>query len=184
MVGCGPSSIQHGTTFCETCGLRNGSSRLSRTSAWRSKASPPSNARHAWIATTFFSSSPQAYLSLGLSWKASERIRRPVLFGSNGYAEVSYEIDASHDGHGIVVEVEAGRGARGNATYRDIIRTSLIVEPLYLVRLLPVACRHDSDGREVTVRAYKEYADPRVSTLRQPATPTAFSRSTASWLLQ
>jgi threonine dehydrogenase-like Zn-dependent dehydrogenase len=27
--------------------------------------------------------------------KASERIRRPVLFGSNGHAEVSYEIDAS-----------------------------------------------------------------------------------------
>ncbi len=32
-----------------------------------------------------------------------------MLFGSNGHAEVSYEIDAFHDGHGIVVEVEACR---------------------------------------------------------------------------
>jgi hypothetical protein len=91
--------------------------------------------------------------------KASERIRRPVLFGSNGWAAVSYEIDAFHDAHGIVVEVEAGRGARGNATYRDIIRTSLIVDAQYLVLLLPVAYRHVSGGREVSVRAYKECAD-------------------------
>jgi hypothetical protein len=91
--------------------------------------------------------------------KASERIRRPVLFGSNGHAEVSYEIDAFHDAYGIVVEVEAGRGARGNATYRDIIRTSLIVDAQYLALLLPVAYRHISGGRDVTVRAYKECAD-------------------------
>jgi hypothetical protein len=91
--------------------------------------------------------------------KASERIKRPVLFGSNGHAAVSYEIDAFHDGFGIVVEVEAGRGARGNATYRDIIRTSLIVDAQYLALLLPVAYRHVSSGREVVVRAYKECAD-------------------------
>jgi hypothetical protein len=92
--------------------------------------------------------------------RASERIRRPVLFGSNGHAEVSYEIDAFHDPYGIVVEVEAGRGARGNATYRDIIRTSLIVDAQYLALLLPVAYRHVSSGREVSVQAYKEYRIP------------------------
>jgi hypothetical protein len=35
------------------------------------------------------------------------RIRRPVLYGSNWRAEVAYDIDAFHDDHGIVVEVEA-----------------------------------------------------------------------------
>jgi hypothetical protein len=50
-------------------------------------------------------------------------------------------------------------GARGNATYRDIIRSSLIVDPQYLALLLPVAYRHVSGGREVSVRAYKECAD-------------------------
>jgi hypothetical protein len=93
------------------------------------------------------------------SKKVSDRIRRPVLFGSNGRPEVSYEIDAFHDGHGIVVEVEAGRGARGNATYRDIIRASLIVDAHYLALLLPVAYRFESSGRTVSVRAYKECAD-------------------------
>lgn len=91
--------------------------------------------------------------------KAADRIRRPVLFGSNGRAEVSYEIDAFHDDHGIVLEVEAGRGARGNATYRDIIRTSLIVDAQYLALLLPVTYRHTSSGREVSVHAYKECAE-------------------------
>ncbi len=57
----------------------------------------------------------------------SERIRRPVLFGERGMELVAYEVDAVHDELGIVVEVEAGRGARGNAAYRDFIWSSLIV---------------------------------------------------------
>ena len=70
-----------------------------------------------------------------------------------------YEIDAFHEGYGIVVEVEAGRGARGNATYRDIIRASLILDAQYLALLVPVAYRHVSGGREVSVHAYKDCAD-------------------------
>ena len=69
------------------------------------------------------------------------------------------EIDAFHEGYGIVVEVEAGRGARGNATYRDIIRASLILDAQYLALLVPVAYRHVSGGREVSVHAYKDCAD-------------------------
>jgi hypothetical protein len=91
--------------------------------------------------------------------KASERIRRPVLFGKNGHAEVSYEIDAFHAEHGIVVEVEAARGARGNATYRDIIRTSLIVDAQYLALLLPVVYRYGSGSRKLVVPAYKDCVD-------------------------
>ncbi|MFF5227046.1 hypothetical protein [Dactylosporangium sp. NPDC000521] len=87
------------------------------------------------------------------------KIRRPVLFGDNGQAEVSYEIDAFHDGHGIVVEVEAGRGARGNAVYRDIVRTSLILDARYLVVMLPIAYRHQSGEREVSVAAFSAARD-------------------------
>src|SRR5205823_4814983 len=61
-----------------------------------------------------------------------QKIERPVLFGDQGIARVKYEVDAVHDDLGIVVEVEAGRGARGNAVYRDLIRTSLIVDAKYL----------------------------------------------------
>jgi hypothetical protein len=68
-------------------------------------------------------------------------IRRPVLFGENGKAEVNYEIDAFHDDLGVAVEVEAGRGAYNNADYRDIVRTSLILDARNLALLMPVRYR-------------------------------------------
>jgi len=69
------------------------------------------------------------------------KIFRPVLFGDNGMPEVSYEIDAFHDDLGIAVEVEAGRGAANNADYRDIVRTSLILDANYLALLMPITYR-------------------------------------------
>jgi hypothetical protein len=50
-----------------------------------------------------------------------EKIRRPVLFGELGRERVAYEVDAVNDDLGVVVEIEAGRGARGNAVYRDLV---------------------------------------------------------------
>ena len=90
---------------------------------------------------------------------AAGRIRRPVLFGENGTATVTYEVDAVHDELGVVVEVEAGRGARSNAAYRDLVRTSLIVDAEFLALFLPVVYRVQSAGREVTVPAYREARD-------------------------
>jgi len=69
---------------------------------------------------------------LGYTVEASkakvDRIRRPVLFGEQGAERVAYEVDAVHDELGVIVEIEAGRGARGNAVYRDLIRASLLVD--------------------------------------------------------
>jgi hypothetical protein len=100
---------------------------------------------------------------LGYAVEASrseaDRIRRPVLFGSNGRAEVSYDIDAFHDEFGIVVEVEAGRAASNNATYRDIIRASLILDAKYLVLLLPVAYRFNNRGQLASVGAFTRGLD-------------------------
>lgn len=83
--------------------------------------------------------------------KASDRIRRPVLFGSNGRAEVSYEIDAFHDGHGIVLEVEAGRGARGVHSWGSSCPESVInlqFDPLRasVARIWPVGLRELAAG--------------------------------------
>lgn len=83
------------------------------------------------------------------------KISRPVLFGENGRPLVSYEVDAFHEALGIVVEVEAGRGARGNAEYRDLLRTSLILDARYLALLLPIAYRFKSGTREGVEMAYK-----------------------------
>lgn len=72
------------------------------------------------------------------------KINRPVLFGDNGREGLSYEIDAFHEGLGIAVEVEAGRGAKGNADYRDIVRMSLLLDAQYMVLLMPSIYRYGS----------------------------------------
>jgi hypothetical protein len=83
------------------------------------------------------------------------KIHRPVLFGENGTPSVNYEVDAFHDELGIAVEVEAGRGAAGNADYRDIVRTSLILDARYMALLLPVRYRTTLGGKEHAVHAYE-----------------------------
>jgi hypothetical protein len=88
-----------------------------------------------------------------------ERIRRPVLFGDRGIERVAYEVDAVHDDLGILVEVEAGRGARGNAVYRDLIRSSLIVGAKYLALGVMQEYRHLSGGKSVAVSSYREAKD-------------------------
>jgi hypothetical protein len=88
--------------------------------------------------------------------KAEQKIRRPVLFGEEGRQVVSYEVDGVHDDLGIVLEVEAGRGARGNAVYRDLVRTSLIVGADFLALGVMNAYRHSSGGKPQLVRSYDE----------------------------
>ena len=48
-----------------------------------------------------------------VSKKRVDKVRRPVLFGEQGTERVAYEVDAYHEDLGIVVEIEAGRGAMG-----------------------------------------------------------------------
>jgi len=86
-------------------------------------------------------------------------IRRPVLFGEQGAERVAYHVDAVHDGEGVVVEIEAGRGARGNAVYRDLVRSSLIVNARYPALGVMLTYRHKSGGKQVVVRSYAETRD-------------------------
>jgi hypothetical protein len=87
------------------------------------------------------------------------KIERPVLFGENGKPAVTYEVDGFHEEYGIVLEVEAGRGARGNAEYRDLLRSSLILDATFLVLMLPIAYRFNSGAREGTELAYRKTRD-------------------------
>ncbi len=88
--------------------------------------------------------------------RAEQKIRRPVLFGDGGSELVAYEVDAVHDELKILVEVEAGRGARGNAVYRDLIRSSLVVDVDYLVLGVMVDYRHKNKGKTVSVASYND----------------------------
>jgi hypothetical protein len=82
-----------------------------------------------------------------------------VLFGGNGRERVAYEVDAFHDKLGIAVEVEAGRGARGNAIYRDLIRASLIVGANYLALGVMTEYRHLNKGKTQRVKSYDDARD-------------------------
>ena len=103
--------------------------------------------------------------------KASQRIRRPSLFGELGAETKSFEIDAYWPSHGVALEVEAGRGARGNAVYRDIIEGSLLVDAAYLVLAVALEYHHKSGGKAVMVPSYRDatnlleaiYASPRLA---------------------
>lgn len=88
--------------------------------------------------------------------RVADRIRRPVLFGEQGVPRVTYEIDAVHDGLGVLVEVEAGRAWMGNAVYRDLIRTSLIVGASYLALGVRHEYRYKSQGKLQVNHSYDE----------------------------
>jgi hypothetical protein len=89
----------------------------------------------------------------------SDRITLPVLFGGQGIPRVRYDVDGVHDDLGVLLEVEAGRGARGNAVYRDLIRTSLIVDARYLALGVMQEYRHKSGGKNIVVRSYDDAKD-------------------------
>ena len=78
---------------------------------------------------------------------AGQKVRRTVLYGENGSPEVNYDIDAFNDYWGIAVEVEAGRGASNNADYRDIVRTSLILDAKFLVLMQSFAYRSNPKAK-------------------------------------
>jgi hypothetical protein len=90
---------------------------------------------------------------------AADRITLPVLFGEQGSPRVRYDVDGVHEDLGVLLEIEAGRGARGNAVYRDLIRTSLIVDAKYLALGVMREYHHKSGGKGIVVRSYDEAKD-------------------------
>lgn len=87
--------------------------------------------------------------------KKADLIRRPVLYGEQGNSVVAYEVDGFHAELGIVLEVEAGRGAVNNADYRDVVRASLMVDARYLVLAMMLSYA----GGGTIVRSYQNARD-------------------------
>jgi hypothetical protein len=84
----------------------------------------------------------------------ANKIARPVLFGDEGEPRVNYEVDAVLDDHGVLIEVEAGRAIMGNAVYRDLIRSSLIVGARHLVLCVMAEYKYQSGGKTLTAHDY------------------------------
>ncbi len=87
------------------------------------------------------------------------RIARPVLFGEGGVARTTYSVDAFHPEHGVLVEVEAGRGWMGNAVYRDLVRTSQIVDARFLALAVRQTYAYQSSGRRTVNEDYRLTVD-------------------------
>jgi hypothetical protein len=84
------------------------------------------------------------------------KISRPVLFGEGGDFELEYRVDAVHEAEHIVVEVEAGRAAKGNAVYRDLVHMSLIVDTDFAVIAVPLEYWFNSGSKRVREPAYEK----------------------------
>jgi len=83
------------------------------------------------------------------------RLQRPVHFGEYGEADRRYQIDSYHAESRIALEVEAGRTTRGNAIYRDIIQTSLLVGIRYFVLAVPQVYKFKAAGKEISDSTYE-----------------------------
>jgi hypothetical protein len=99
------------------------------------------------------------------------KLPRPVFFGDEGAFLRTYEIDTFEPTRGIAMEVEAGRATMGNAIYRDLIQSSLMVDARFLVLAVPVEYRYKSGARTAKEPSYAKtysvveaiYGSPRLS---------------------
>jgi hypothetical protein len=87
---------------------------------------------------------------------SAEKIHRPVLFGEKGMPLVNYEIDGWHDTEKIALEIEAGRGMKGNALYRNLIRTPLIFDAEFLALGVLREYHYTSGGKPQVSRDYRD----------------------------
>lgn len=84
-----------------------------------------------------------------------EKIFRPVFFGENAQATVKYEIDAFNNNWKCGLEVEAGRAWMGNAVYRDLIQSLVMVELEHLIIAVPQTYKYQSKGRNLISKDYE-----------------------------
>jgi hypothetical protein len=89
------------------------------------------------------------------SKKQEDKIYRPVFFGENAQPTVKYEIDAFHNQWKCGLEVEAGRAWMGNAVYRDLIQSLVMIELEHLIIAVPQTYKYKSKGKNLVSRDYE-----------------------------
>jgi hypothetical protein len=91
--------------------------------------------------------------------RKEQRIERPVFYGENGEPTVRYQIDAYNPEWRCGLEIEAGRAWMGNAVYRDLIQTSVMVNVDHLCLAVPNAYKYKTGGRETFSKDYENTRD-------------------------
>lgn len=87
--------------------------------------------------------------------RKEKTIYRPVYFGEYGVPDLQYQIDSYDKKDKIALEIEAGRSTRGNAIYRDIIQTSLLVGVEYFVIAVPQKYSFKVKGKKIEDKTYE-----------------------------
>jgi hypothetical protein len=89
------------------------------------------------------------------SKKSTDKVFRPVFFGENAQPTVQYEIDAFHNEWKCGLEVEAGRAWMGNAVYRDLIQSLVMVELEHLIISVPQTYKYKSNSKNMISKDYE-----------------------------
>lgn len=89
------------------------------------------------------------------SKKKGDKIFRPVFFGESGETTVQYEIDGFNDEWKCGIEVEAGRAWMGNAVYRDLIQSLVMVELEHLILAVPQTYKYNAKGKILISKDYE-----------------------------
>ena len=89
------------------------------------------------------------------SKKRDDKIYRPVFFGENAETTVKYEIDAFNSQWNCGLEVEAGRAWMGNAVYRDLIQSLVMVELEHLILAVPQTYKYKSNEKNLISKDYE-----------------------------
>ena len=69
----------------------------------------------------------QLGFQIELSKSSEHIIDRPVFFGENGTPTLRFEVDGYHEAWQCGLEIEATRGIRGGAFYRDLVQAMVMV---------------------------------------------------------
>jgi hypothetical protein len=77
--------------------------------------------------------------------KKPEKIHVPVIFGLNGKAELSYEVDAYHFENHYAIEVEAGRGVVNYQFLKDFFEACVMSDTKYLCIAIRNVYRKSND---------------------------------------
>ena len=88
--------------------------------------------------------------------RKQDMIERPVFFGENGVPTLRYEIDAYHPGWSCGLEVEAGRAWMGNAIYRDLVQSAVMVGVDFLCLAVSNYYKYNSSGRAAVSKDYEK----------------------------
>jgi len=93
------------------------------------------------------------------SKKKTDKIFRPVTFGLNGTPQLKYEIDAYNSVTRVGLEIEAGRGVKGNAIYRDLIQGMVMVNVDHLVVAVANEYRYKSNQKQMVSKDFDKCVD-------------------------